>query len=827
MGDHLVFAEEQVNTELFHTLYLTSQELIKANSPQDLLRIITSIDSRQGLLNATLAYVYTNSAGQPASVEIVAQIPVDKNNQSMIGMRFAASEFAMGYLLRNTSQTLLVSDIEHPHEAIEKSIIQDLKAANIRSLAVIPLVVSEEWVGSINIQWSEPHEFTREERHVYGVLAPQLAALVQNQRLLIQTRSAEQRFRDIAMSSSDWLWEVDQRARYTYCSERVREVLGYTVDEMLDSNLTDFVVPDEIAHVRQTLGTIFANQQDIIDFELSCLSRSGQSINLLISGVPVHNSYGVLKGYRGVAKDITERKRAEEAIKASEIRFRNLFESAAQGIVLVNNHGEITLVNAKIEEIFGHSRDELLGQPLEILVPERFRHVHGQHRSHFFDDPDNKDMGAGLELTGQRKDGSEFPISVSLSHIQTDEGTLAMSFITDITRRKEAEESIQLYADIVKEMQVGLYVWRMEDPQNSRTFRLIATNPASVRATGLTEGEIIGKTIEGVLPSLDEELLEIYADVACNQVYADLGEVRYSDDQLEEVVFALKAFPLPNHSLGVTFDDVTDRVRAKERIQAQNEALVKTNRELADARRRAEDSDRLKSQFLATMSHELRTPLNAIIGYTEIQLAGMTGELSDEQRDYQERILANAENLLTLINEVLDLAKIEAGRIEIIRKPFVVKQLLDEISTQTKGLADKKNLDMRTILDERLPDILIGDPIRLKQIVLNLVSNAIKFTDRGKVTVACQKLDRDSWAVIVSDSGTGIPSHAQEYIFEEFRQVDGTTRRKHGGTGLGLSIVRKLTLMMGGNVRLRSRVGEGTTFTIRLPLITDNQAIID
>jgi two-component system chemotaxis sensor kinase CheA len=221
------------------------------------------------------------------------------------------------------------------------------------------------------------------------------------------------------------------------------------------------------------------------------------------------------------------------------------------------------------------------------------------------------------------------------------------------------------------------------------------------------------------------------------------------------------------------------------------------------------------------MSHELRTPLNAIIGYSQMILAGMAGEIDSQQRDYQERIFANGKNLLDLINDILDLAKIEAGRMDMVKKPLVLRDWLDEVVHQTQALADAKGLKFESELDRRMPDIIVGDPGRLKQIAFNLLSNAVKFTEKGHVKLSIRRQGQATWTLVVIDTGIGIPSHAQEYIFDEFRQVDGTSRREYGGSGLGLAVVRNLALMMGGNVRVSSRVQEGSTFTVLLPLITE------
>ncbi|NDJ33665.1 MAG: GAF domain-containing protein, partial [Chloroflexi bacterium] len=261
-----------------------------------------------------------------------------------------------------------------------------------------------------------------------------------------------------------------------------------------------------------------------------------------------------------------------------------------------------------------------------------------------------------------------------------------------------------------------------------------------------------------------------------------------------------------------------EQLLAEQRLREQAVRLADANKELAIARRRAEESNRLKSEFLATKSHELRTPLNAIIGFADIQLSGMAGELTGKQQHFTDRIMANGEHLLTLINNILDLSKIEAGRVEIVHDPFVPADLLEAIAGPMQGLADSKGLALKTVCDPNLPATLTGDPGRIKQVAINLLSNAIKFTDAGSVTMAFRRLDPHTWAIEVSDTGVGIPSHAQEMIFESFRQADSSTTRQHRGTGLGLAIVRNLAMLMGGQARVRSTPGEGSTFTVTLPL---------
>lgn len=245
--------------------------------------------------------------------------------------------------------------------------------------------------------------------------------------------------------------------------------------------------------------------------------------------------------------------------------------------------------------------------------------------------------------------------------------------------------------------------------------------------------------------------------------------------------------------------------------------LERQTRELEVAYALAKESLRLKSEFMATMSHELRTPLNAISGFSSILLAGMGGQIDEDARHMIERINTNSSHLLTLINDVLDLAKIDAERLTLASVPISPQHFVSNLQKQVGILPEQKGLKFEVELDPELPDKVLGDPDRLSQITLNLLSNAFKFTEQGSVKLALKKAG-DLWAIEVSDTGIGIPSDALKYIFDEFRQVDGSSQRAHGGTGLGLAIVRKLVQMMDGNVQVKSVPGVGSTFIVTLPL---------
>jgi signal transduction histidine kinase len=219
------------------------------------------------------------------------------------------------------------------------------------------------------------------------------------------------------------------------------------------------------------------------------------------------------------------------------------------------------------------------------------------------------------------------------------------------------------------------------------------------------------------------------------------------------------------------------------------------------------------------MSHELRTPLNAMIGFTELMLAGVAGPMTDKQKHQLGRVHANSLRLLSLIDDVLDLSRIEAGRVDIQEEPFSPREMVSKVAAQTSSLAERKALRFVQKIDEGMPQTMLGDQARIEQVILNLLSNAFKFTSQGEVELAVKPVpESQQWVLTVRDTGVGIPPHAQEYIFEEFRQVDGSSRRVYGGSGLGLAICRNLCRLMDGDIRVQSALGEGSTFTVTLPL---------
>jgi len=303
-------------------------------------------------------------------------------------------------------------------------------------------------------------------------------------------------------------------------------------------------------------------------------------------------------------------------------------------------------------------------------------------------------------------------------------------------------------------------------------------------------------------------------------IQTDLAQL--PDFEIAQLFMMLLIVLLPEGAvlfrLRVEFDSRLDAMRESIRVEEMAKRQAEAAQHQAEIdRKRAEDADKAKSQFLANMSHELRTPLNAIIGYDEAMLGGLAGDFAPLQLKLLGHIQYNSRRLLGLINDILDLSKIESGSLQAFLAPMSPQSVVLETVESLRGLADEKGLHLTTSVSEDVPAVVLGDVNKLQQILANLLGNAINYTDKGTVTVSIDSADANNWQVSVADTGIGMPQDAANYIFEPFQQVDGTEKRKHKGTGLGLAITKRLVEGLGGSIEVNSTLGVGSTFTIKLP----------
>ncbi len=488
-------------------------------------------------------------------------------------------------------------------------------------------------------------------------------------------RESEQLLRTLVDGLKDCaILMLDAEGRVVSWSASAERVQGYPAAEIIGRSFACFYTPEDIesGHADDVLR--IATKEGYLEEEGWRVRRDGSRFFANVTISALRDRKGHLCGFSKMTRDITELKVNRERIQESEQQFRAMLESSPDGVVIIDDDGMIVLVNSQTEMLFGYSRQEIIGQPVEVLLVPVKRPEHIQHRSTYAKTAVPRPMSTSRSIRGVRKDGSDFPVEVSLSHIQTPGKSWVAAAVRDATERERVE---------------------------------------------------------------------------C---------------------------------------------------------------ELVTQKQRAEDANRTKSAFLAAMSHEIRTPMNAILGMSDML---WESDLNVEQRGYVEIFRRAGTNLLGLLDNILDLAKIESGRFEMERQPFKVQDILHQVLETFAGKARNKGIALLMAIAPDVPADLIGDPGKLRQVLFNLVGNAVKFTDSGEIAVAVHSESEEGLCELrfsVSDTGSGIPEDKLSVIFDDFIQADSSVTRRYGGTGLGLGISRRIVERMGGTLTVTSEMAKGSTF---------------
>ncbi len=519
-----------------------------------------------------------------------------------------------------------------------------------------------------------------------------------------------------------------------------------------------------------------------------------------------------LAGLVSQALEAAERYKAQQALRASEARIRLIIDSAFDAVVGMDEAGLVTDWNRQAETIFGWSREEALGKDLSsMIVPAAHRVAHPLGLRHFRETGEGTVLNRRLEVTAMRRDGTELPVELSISPLKVGSTYQFSAFIEDISERKRLREDMfranRFMDTLIDSMPIMVFV------KDAGDLTIIRWNKTAEELTGIPPAEIIGKSDYDFFPreqadffvAKDREVLE-------NGVLLDIPDEKILTKHHGTRLLHTKKFPIldregrPQYLLGIS-EDITEQKHAE--------------MELKQAKEAAETASRTKSEFLANMSHEIRTPMNGVIGMTEL-LKGT--DLTKAQRHYLDTIASSGETLLMLINDILDFSKIEAGKLELQHIDFDLRTAVETVVEQLADRAQQKHLELSSFFHAHVPTTVQGDPVRIRQILTNLVGNAVKFTNKGEVIVRVTMDEMLSPGtpgvrISVSDSGIGISPEGVKRLFQSFSQVDSSSTRQFGGTGLGLAISKQLAELMGGRIGVDSEQGKGSTFWVVLPLI--------
>ena len=750
-------------------------------------------------------------------------------------------------------EPVLIADVVQEPAWLAHPLLPDTK-----SELAVPIKLGPEVLGVLDVQSDQVDGLNAEDRLLLEGLCGQIAVAINTRRTETERQQveaalleSEKRHRLLLASSPDPIVMYDQEGRTAYVNPAFTQTFGWLPGEVLGRPL-DFVPADKKAEQREVTRRIF-EEGKMPAFETKRLTKNGEVLDVSIGGALFHGKDGALAGSFVILRDVSERKRSEEALRESEQKYRQLVESANSIILEWDAVGTVTFLNRFGQRFFGFEETEIVGHNVVgTIVPET--ESSGRDLQAMIDDmclhPERYEKNENENI---KKNGERVWVSwANKALIGADGKPLGvLSIGNDVTARRRAEAELRLqneYLAALHETTLGL-ISRLELSDLLET--LIAR---AGQLLGTAHGNIYLVEPDGAGGAVLERKLGIgvYSQLIGSRLRAGeglAGKVWQTDEPLAvddydvwpdrsptfqyNVVRALMGVPLKSSSqvvgvLSIAHGPETDQTFGDKEVElltrfGQLASLALDNARLytsaQQAKETAEKANRAKSVFLASMSHELRTPLNAIIGYSEM----LTEEAQDlGQGDFVsdlDKIQAAGKHLLSLINDILDLSKIEAGRVQLYLESFDIASLIEDVVNTTGPLIEKNG---NTLEIQCPPDIglMLADLLKVRQTLLNLLSNASKFTEQGTITI---KVDRQmatgkDWITFsVSDTGIGIAPEQIDKLFQPFTQADSSTSRKYGGTGLGLAITRRFCEMMGGTITVTSESQQGAIFTVRLP----------
>jgi PAS domain S-box-containing protein len=593
----------------------------------------------------------------------------------------------------------------------------------------------------------------------------------------------EARYRGLLEAAPDAMVVVNQAGEIVLLNLQAEKEFGYRRDELLGQKVKN-IIPEGFAErlladgLRSPADALA--QQIGTGIELIGKRRDGAEFPIEIMLSPLESAEGML--VTAAIRDISVRREAERHLAQLEARSRGLLEAAPEAMVVVNQLGEVVLLNLQLEKEFGYHRDELLGQKITNIIPEGFA------ERLLADGVDvlAQQIVAGIDLIGRRKDGNEFPIEIMLSPLRSGEGILV---IRDASVRKDAEKHLA-------QMEARYHRLLEAAPDTmvvvNHAGEIVLLNLQAEKEFGYRRDELLGENIKKIIPNrVNERLIDKGPGSPRDASTLLIGvEIELTGRRKDGGEFPIEIMLSPLES--------AERILVIRDISARRQ------------------TERLKDEFVATVSHELRTPLTSISG----SLGLLAGQWASKLPESAARLLTiahtNSQRLARLLNDILDIEKLESGHVVFNLSKVAVRALVEHAIEDNRGFAESYGVSVR--LDGGSVDLDVNaDPDRLAQVITNLLSNAIKFSPaEGEVLVAVEK-NADDVRITVRDHGSGVPDEFKPHIFEKFAQADATNTRQKGGTGLGLSIVKQIVERLGGEISFDDAPGGGAIFCVELP----------
>lgn len=649
-----------------------------------------------------------------------------------------------------------------------------------------------------SLRWiSMQASLVRDEQDLPAYFIVQAEDLTERVRARESLRSARTLMQETLERVGGAFIAVDDNWRITQVNATGEELMGLPRASLMGQVLQEVVDPDLQGPLINAITTTMTERQQTYTAEFPYPPRQAWF---------TLRAYSTADGVSLFIRDVTQLRDLEQELRIAEMRFQALVEQLPAAVYMHADDDDETMIylSPYFEELTGFSieRDDpcrTVRDWLDLIHPDDRERVLQEGGS--FDHEKNH---LTQEYRFRRADGSYIWVSDIYAAMLDDAGQIIawQGIMVDITAHIEAREAISRLASIVEASDDAIFSRNLTDGI------ITYWNPAAERLYGYTAQEAIGQPISMLFVDKPHRLITSPAPFASEPSRHFETRHKRKDGQIVDVAVTL--FPVRDAEGNVTAisnitRDITDRIIAEQELRSALEA--------------AEAGVRAKGLFLAMMSHELRTPLQAVLGYADFLLSQRSGALSAGQREDIGFIHQGASRMVYLIEQLLDLSRMEAGRLDLKREPVDVRRVIEMVRQDVAPQAEAKGLTLTLALPGRLPRA-VGDAERVRQIVLNLAGNAVKFTETGEIQITARA--RKGWLEIaVRDTGVGIAPDDLEQIFEEFRQVDGKLSRRQGGAGLGLAIARRLAEQMGGTIAVQSAPGQGSTFTLRLPIAQD------